>query len=104
MSKTLLTFTNSKYIMKITFTVSKTTGGAKMIKSIEYLRKIKNISQIEMAQKLNLPVSTYNVYENGNRKVPEEIARNIARILDVEVEDIFLPATFTIGKTKNHTA
>ncbi|MBC8590650.1 helix-turn-helix transcriptional regulator [Wansuia hejianensis] len=75
-----------------------------MIKNLETIRKSKNISQVEMAQKLSIPVSTYNVYENGNRKVPEEIARNIAKILNVEVKDIFLPATFTVSKTKNHTA
>ena len=75
-----------------------------MTKSIEKLRKDKNISQVEMAQKLGLPVSTYNVYENGNRKVPEEIARKIAYILDVEIEYIFLPATFTVSKSKEHTA
>ena len=75
-----------------------------MIKNIEQLRKDKNISQTEMAQMLKLPVSTYNVYENGNRKVPEEVARNIAKILDVKIKDIFLPATFTISKRNNHTA
>lgn len=67
--------------------------------SIKKLREDKGISQIEMAERLEIPVSTYNVYENGNRKVPEEIARNIANILNVEVKDIFLPATFTISKT-----
>lgn len=75
-----------------------------MIKSIEQLRKAKNISQVEMAQILELPVSTYNVYENGNRKVPEQIAKKIAKVLNVEVKDIFLPATFTVSKTKEETA
>lgn len=74
-----------------------------MILNLELLRKSKNISQVEMAQRLNIPVSTYNVYENGNRKVPKEIARNIAKILNVEVKDIFLPATFTVSKINNHT-
>ncbi len=71
-----------------------------MVKSIEQLRKNKDISQIQMAEMLNIPISTYNMYENGKRKVPEDIARNIARILGVEVKDIFLSATFTLSKTK----
>ena len=75
-----------------------------MVKSIEQLRKSKNISQMKMAKMLDIPISTYNVYENGNRRVPEDIARNIARILGVEVEDIFLPATFTVSKTKENPA
>jgi len=73
--------------------------------SIKKLRELKGISQVEMAKILEIPVSTYNVYENGNRKVPEEIAKKIANILGVKVEDIFLPVTFTVSKTNNaHTA
>lgn len=71
-----------------------------MTKSIEQLRKNKNINQTKMAKMLNIPVPTYNMYENGNRKVPEDIAKNIAKILEVDVEDIFLPATFTVSKIK----
>lgn len=72
--------------------------------SIKKLREEKGISQIKMAEILKIPVSTYNVYENGNRRVPEEIARNISRILDVEIKDIFLPVTFTISKTNDRTS
>lgn len=75
-----------------------------MVKSIEQLRKNKNISQIEMARRLDIPVSTYNMYENGNRKVPENVAKKIANLLDVKVEDIFLPATFTVSKTNGRLA
>lgn len=69
--------------------------------SISELRRAKNITQIEMAQKLNIAVSTYNTYENGSRKVPQKIAREIAKVLGVDVLDIFLPATFTISKSDN---
>ncbi len=75
-----------------------------MIKNIEELRKARNISQVEMARLLNIPVSTYNVYENGNRKVPGEVAINIANVLNVKIKDIFLPATFTVSKTKGDSA
>lgn len=102
-----MTFTFSKHIIELSFTVSKIFGGEKMNKTIEILRIEQGISQTDMAQRLGLPISTYNTYENGNRKVPEAIAYKIAKILNVKVEDIFLPATFTISKSKNinnHTA
>lgn len=70
------------------------------MRTIEDLRKAKDILQIEMAKALDIPVSTYNMYENGKRKVPGEIAYKIAKNLEVEVEEIFLPASFTIRKTR----
>ena len=76
-----------------------------MNKTIKTLRIEKGISQTDMAQRLELPISTYNTYENGNRKVPEAIANKIAKILNVKVEDIFLPVSFTVSKTdKSSTA
>lgn len=53
-----------------------------------------------MAKKLKVGVSTYNQYENSQRSIPYNIAKKIAEILEVEVEDIFLPARFTVSKTK----
>jgi len=72
--------------------------------NIEDLRKKLNISQIDMAKMLQIPVSTYNMYENGKRKVPEKVANKIAEILNVKLEEIFLPATFTVSKTKENKA
>lgn len=66
---------------------------------IKKLRESKEISQIDMAKMLKIPVSTYNVYENGNRRIPVTIAKGIAKILSVGVDDIFLPASFTVSKT-----
>ena len=70
------------------------------MRTIEDLRKAKDILQIEMAKTLDIPVSTYNMYENGKRKVPSEIAYKIAKSREVEVEEIFLPASFTIRKIR----
>lgn len=71
-----------------------------MKKSLMDLRNEKKLTQADMAEMLGIAVSTYNTYENGQRKVPENIAANIAKILGVKKEDIFLPATFTLRKTE----
>jgi transcriptional regulator with XRE-family HTH domain len=64
-------------------------------------RNRKGKTQAEMAKLLGIGVSTYNLYENGGRKVPDRIATKIALILGVDKNDFFLPATFTLNK-KHH--
>ncbi|WP_213974943.1 helix-turn-helix transcriptional regulator [Tepidanaerobacter acetatoxydans] len=73
--------------------------------SLTEVRNLKGKTQAQMAKMLGIGVSTYNLYENGGRKVPEKIATKIAKILEVDKNDIFLPATFTVSKTnKKQTA
>ncbi len=69
-------------------------------KDIVILRNTKKITQQEMASSLGIAVSTYNMYENGQRKIPRKTASHIANILGVTVNDIFSPATFTLSKKK----
>ena len=64
--------------------------------SLKTIRKQIGFSQRYMANRLNIGVSTYNQYENNNRKIPINIAEAIAKILNVTVGDIFLPTWFTI--------
>ncbi|MGJ0848565.1 hypothetical protein ACR77J_17995 [Tissierella praeacuta] len=45
-------------------------------------------------------IKIHNMYENVKRKVPSEIAQKISKRLEVEVEEIFLPASFTIRKIR----
>lgn len=74
---------------------------------LETLRIKNDYSQSEMAKMLDIPVSTYYVYETGKRKVPIDVAQKIAEILNEDINNIFLPATFTLSKinnNKNHTA
>jgi len=68
------------------------------MRNLAKVRKQKGKTQTEMAKLLGIGVSTYNLYENGAHKTPREIAVEIARILETEVDAIFLPATFTICK------
>jgi DNA-binding XRE family transcriptional regulator len=71
-----------------------------MSKNLAKVRKQKGKTQTEMAKLLGIGVSTYNLYENGAHKTPREIAVGIAEILEIEVEAIFLPATFTVCKSE----
>lgn len=71
-----------------------------MTKTIEELRNLLDLNQVEMAKKLKIPTSTYNVYENGRRRVPKLVAVKIARILQIDVEEIFVPANFIVRKPK----
>jgi len=71
-------------------------------KSINEIRNERGITQSYIAGELGIAVSTYNMYEKGKRKVPEKIASGIARLLEIERDDIFLPATFAVSKTIEH--
>ncbi|MDO7787900.1 helix-turn-helix transcriptional regulator [Desulforamulus aquiferis] len=69
--------------------------------SLSKLRISKGITQEQMAKMLGIGVSTYNQHENSQRTIPYEIAEKIAEILDVGIEDIFLPVRFTVSKLGN---
>ncbi|MDT2825060.1 helix-turn-helix transcriptional regulator [Vagococcus lutrae] len=59
---------------------------------IKKARTIKNISQSELAKRLNLTQQAISYYENGSREPSQETWEKIASILDVPVE-------FLKGKT-----
>ena len=75
-------------------------NGGDILKNLKELRTKKGLTQRDMAEKLRVAVSSYNMYENGQRKIPSEIAYEIANILKVDIRDIFLPMTFTTSKTE----
>ncbi len=62
------------------------------------IRRNKNKTQEQMAKELNIGISTYNQYENSQRNIPYDIAIKIAEILNVKIEEIFLPVRFTVSK------
>jgi len=67
------------------------------------LRISKGKTQEQMAKLLGIGVSTYNQYENAQRSIPYDVAKKVAELLEVEVEEIFLPTRFTVSKTSNQT-
>lgn len=56
--------------------------------NIKKLRKEKNISQKDMAKRLNMPSSTYSNYENNNREPNAKTLKKIAEILNVSTSDL----------------
>lgn len=55
---------------------------------IKNLRIEKGISQKDMAEKLNIPRSTYSNYENDNREPSGEMLNKIATALNVPISDL----------------
>lgn len=68
------------------------------MKDLASLRQEKGKTQKQMAKILGIGISTYNQYENSQRNIPYEVAKKIADILSVQVEEIFLPVRFTVSK------
>lgn len=64
------------------------------------LREKRGYTQKELAEKLNIPTSTYNQYEKGNRAIPAEIVTKICEILKIKNANIFLAKSFTLCETK----
>ncbi len=52
-------------------------------------RKEKGLSQIEIAEKANIPIRSYQRYESGERIPTAYIAQLIAQALQTTVEELF---------------
>ena len=59
------------------------------------LRESKGISQQELAEKIGITNVAMHYIENGKRSASKEVAVLIAKFLDVEVDEIFLPSKYT---------
>lgn len=55
---------------------------------IKNLRKIRGLTQKEMAEKLKIPHSTYSNYENDNREPNSEILEKIAQTLNISISEL----------------
>ena len=67
---------------------------------LKELRVKKNLTQQDMAEKLGVSISAYNMYENGARAIPSAIGAKIAQILGKQVNSLFLPTKFMLLRDK----
>lgn len=67
---------------------------------VEKRRREKGFTQQFMADSINVSIGCYNMYENNQRKIPKNKAEGIAKVLDCNTRDIFVPFTFTNCETK----
>ena len=58
-------------------------------KRIQKLRKLKGLTQAEMAELLNVEIVTISRIENGSRFPKKENIENLAKVLDVNIKDLF---------------
>lgn len=65
---------------------------------IEKRRKEKGYTQQYMAENIDTSIGCYNMYENNQRKVPREKAVLIANVLECELDNIFVPSSFTVSE------
>ncbi|ADQ04377.1 helix-turn-helix domain protein [Caldicellulosiruptor owensensis OL] len=61
---------------------------------LKEIRKMKNLKQKEVAEKLQISPQRYCQYENGKRKIPIDIAIKIAQILNMSMDEIFYDKSF----------
>ena len=64
--------------------------------SLRDLRKLKKMSQKEVAAYLNIPATTYNTYESGRTEPPIEILVRLSYMYNVSV-DIIVQRDRTFG-------
>jgi len=63
--------------------------------NMEKKRQERGYTQQYMADNIDVSIGCYNMYENNQRKIPKNKAEAIARLLECEVSDIFVPFSFT---------
>ena len=58
-------------------------------KRIQKLRKARGLTQSQLAEKISVEVVTISRIENGSRFPVKENIENIAKVLDVQIKDLF---------------
>ena len=69
-----------------------------MLERLRELRNENNYTVYFMAQKLGISTGGYSLIENGKRGLSYSTALQIAKIFNLEPDDIFLPKDFTKSK------
>lgn len=59
------------------------------MEALKLLRENKNMTQVDLAEVLNISPQRYHQYEKGRRTMPVEIAKKAADYFGVTLEDVF---------------
>ena len=60
-----------------------------MNQRIRRIRKSKGLTQTRLAERIGIPVQTYNGYELGRRKITTDTLEKIATALNEPIENFF---------------
>lgn len=66
-----------------------TDTNKKLGKRIQELRKLRGLTQSKLAELIEVEVVTISRIENGSRFPKKENLENIAKVLNVEIKDLF---------------
>ncbi|WP_017752478.1 helix-turn-helix transcriptional regulator [Clostridium tyrobutyricum] len=61
---------------------------------MKFYRQKNNLTQEQIAKKLGISVSAYNMIENGNRGISLLRAKQLEKILNVSIDEIFFDNKF----------
>lgn len=67
---------------------TKTKGGEEMFRRIRDLREDHDLTQKQVAQKLNCSQQVYSNYELGQRDIPTDVLIKLSKLYDVSVDYI----------------
>ncbi len=62
----------------------------KLPEKLSSLRRYFSFAQLDVASKIGVPVSEYMKWENGNSVCSIEVLKRIAKLYDIDVQDLFL--------------
>lgn len=65
---------------------------------LKEIRESKGLSQLELSKQANINPNTYVQYELGYRSIPYEAAKSISEILEINMEEFFIPKNLTFRK------
>ncbi|AIF42017.1 helix-turn-helix domain-containing protein [Virgibacillus sp. SK37] len=66
---------------------------------IKAFRKLKGYTQIDLAEKLDIPISTIGAVERGTKQASEELIQEIAAVLAIEESEIVLKEDNSYGES-----
>lgn len=55
---------------------------------LRHFRKSRNLSQSELARRINIAIQQYNRYETGRTKVPVDVIVRVADVLEMSTDEL----------------